>query len=131
MVMSQRQETRVAGVPDTAGVTQVLANAHGRLPPVADNKPLFQAMFSDRGGHAVAPAIANLWTTGAVPAGAGGDGASRQNPNGDTGTRDNAARDNANQASPNILASASKPDGLLDLFTDSAADVRGLFVGRG
>lgn len=48
--------------PDTAGVTQVLASASDRLPPVADTKPLFQSMFSDRERTAVAPAVNSLWT---------------------------------------------------------------------
>lgn len=49
--------------PDTAGLTQAYAEAQAAAePPLADNKPLFQAMFTDRGGTAVAPKISSLWS---------------------------------------------------------------------
>lgn len=50
--------------PDTAGVTQAYATANAALPPVADTKPLFQAMFTDRVGQAVAPVVNSLWGGG-------------------------------------------------------------------
>ena len=52
-----------AAAPDTAGITQALAAANDALPPVADNRPLFQSMFSDRARMAVASAVNSLWTT--------------------------------------------------------------------
>lgn len=48
--------------PDTAGITQAFAEASATLPPVADSKPLFQAMFTDRAGSAVAPQVNSLWS---------------------------------------------------------------------
>jgi transglycosylase-like protein with SLT domain len=81
----------IAGkVPDTAGVTQALAEARTNVKPIADNKPLFQAMFNDRGGEAVSQTVANLWTPAARSPGRG-----------------------------------------LDLFSDSAANARGIFHGKG
>ncbi len=53
-----------AGVPDTAGITAAYATANATLPPVVDTKPLFQAMFTDRGGQAVAPVVNSLWGGG-------------------------------------------------------------------
>jgi hypothetical protein len=47
--------------PDTAGVTQAFANAHGKLPPLPDSKPLFQAMFTDRAREAVTRKVSSLW----------------------------------------------------------------------
>ena len=45
---------------------EAYAAAHAELPaPVADNKPLFQAMFTDRGGTAVAQQVSSLWGNGA------------------------------------------------------------------
>jgi len=57
-----------AVTPDTAGVTGAYASAR-TSPPIADTKPLFQAMFTDRGGQPVAPVVNSLW------GGAGADGA--------------------------------------------------------
>jgi hypothetical protein len=69
-----------AGVPDTAGITQVLASANDSTASAgssaaADSRPLFQSMFSDRGAAAVAPAVVNLWTQGGArgPTGRGLD----------------------------------------------------------
>ena len=50
-----------ATTPDTAGITQAYAAASAQLPPVPDTKPLFQAMFTDRAGSAVAPVVNSLW----------------------------------------------------------------------
>lgn len=58
-----------AVTPDTAGVTGAYAAAR-TSPPVADTKPLFQAMFTDRGGQPVAPVVNSLWGSG--NAGSGG-----------------------------------------------------------
>jgi hypothetical protein len=56
-------------VPDTAGVTQVLAAA-GQQNAVLDNRPLFQAMFTDRSNSAIAPAVTSLWSpTGSTATG--------------------------------------------------------------
>jgi hypothetical protein len=58
-----------AAVPDTAGVTQVLAAA-GQQNAVLDNRPLFQAMFTDRSNSAIAPAVTSLWSpTGSTATG--------------------------------------------------------------
>ncbi len=50
-----------ASSPDTAGVTQALADANDRLPPLPDTRPLFQAMFTDRARAAVTPTVSSLW----------------------------------------------------------------------
>lgn len=64
----------VAGkAPDTAGITQALADARSKLNPALDSRPLFQAMFNDRGGEAVTPTVANLWTPAARASGRGLD----------------------------------------------------------
>ena len=47
-------------VPDTAGVAQAYAQARNE-PAVADNRPLFQAMFTDRPQGGVSPAVNSLW----------------------------------------------------------------------
>lgn len=52
--------------PDTAGITQALADAHGKTAAMTDSRPLFQAMFSDRGEEAVSQTVANLWTPSAA-----------------------------------------------------------------
>lgn len=59
-----------ASSPDTAGVTQAYVQANEIPPaipvPVAavppEARPLFQSMFTDRGGRAVAQTVSNLWT---------------------------------------------------------------------
>ena len=63
--------------PDTAGITQAYAAASAQLPPVADTKPLFQAMFTDRGGSAVAPLVNSLWGGGKTAAGPSGSAPAR------------------------------------------------------
>lgn len=85
-------------VPDTAGITQALADAHGKTAAIMDSRPLFQAMFSDRGEEAVSQTVANLWT----PTAAG----------------EPAARPDARNGRG------------LDLFTDGATNVRGIFSGK-
>jgi hypothetical protein len=52
--------------PDTAGITQALADARGKTAAPVDSRPLFQAMFSDRGEEAVSQTVANLWTPSAA-----------------------------------------------------------------
>lgn len=91
--------------PDTAGVTQAFAAAHDRLPPLPDTKPLFQAMFTDRARAAVTKTVASLWTPGA-----------------------SAPSLTSSAADASAAAQQARP---LDLFTDSATNVRGLFHGRG
>lgn len=60
-------KTPKAGVtaPDTAGITQALADARGKMRAIADSRPLFQAMFSDRGDDPVTQTVASLWTPSA------------------------------------------------------------------
>jgi hypothetical protein len=84
--------------PDTAGITQALADAHGKTAAIMDSRPLFQAMFSDRGEEAVSQTVANLWTPTA----------------GEPAAQPAAARNGRG----------------LDLFTDGATNVRGLFNGK-
>jgi hypothetical protein len=90
-----------ANVPDTAGITQALAEARAKIQAVPDSRPLFQAMFSDRGDEAVSKTVANLWTQ--------------------TEKDGKAAIGTANARSPGRG---------LDLFSDSVANARGLFNGK-
>jgi hypothetical protein len=55
--------TPAARAPDTAGMTRVLAEAAQAAPSAADGRPLFQAMFIDRGGTPVSSAVGSLWST--------------------------------------------------------------------
>ncbi|HEY4141156.1 MAG TPA: transglycosylase SLT domain-containing protein [Pseudolabrys sp.] len=87
-------------VPDTAGVTQVFADANNSLPPLPDTKPLFQAMFSDR-ARAVTQTVSSLW------------GADK------SGSKAAAASETQAQSGARGL----------DLFSDSPTDVRGMFRG--
>lgn len=49
--------------PDTAGVTSAYADVHADQRRVADNRPLFQTMFSTPArDHGVAPAVNALWS---------------------------------------------------------------------
>lgn len=66
-----------ATTPDTAGITQAYAAASAQLPPVPDTKPLFQAMFTDRGGSAVAPVVNSLWGRGQTATGSAGPAPAR------------------------------------------------------
>lgn len=58
------------GTPDTAGLTQAYARANDPPPAIPvpvpatppEARPLFQSMFTDRGGRAVAQTVSNLWT---------------------------------------------------------------------
>ena len=95
----------VATTPDPAGVTQALALAHDSLPPLADTKPLFQAMFTDRARAAVTQTVSSLWapSNAATPGNAAG----------------------AVSSAPPGAAQA------LDLFTDSQTNVRKLFGSAG
>jgi hypothetical protein len=61
-VLANPNATAGAKAPDTAGMTQVLAAASQTQAPMPDDRPLFQAMFSDRSGSPVAPAVGGLWT---------------------------------------------------------------------
>jgi hypothetical protein len=64
------QPGSAAAVPDTAGVTEVLAAATQARSNVPDSRPLFQAMFSDRASSAIAPAVTSLWSpTGTAASG--------------------------------------------------------------
>jgi len=100
-------------VPDTAGVTQALASADNRPPPNLA-RPMFQDMFSDPTRGAVARTVASLWTdtsqTAIAAQAASGPSAVPVAPNGGGGPG---------------------PVRPLDLFTDGAANVRGMFTGRG
>jgi hypothetical protein len=52
------------GAPaDPAGTTQAFAAAAGSTvpPQVADNRPLFESIFTDRVGFAVSPGVSSLW----------------------------------------------------------------------
>ncbi len=53
----------IAPPQDTAGVAQAYAQARNQA-PVPDNRPLFQAMFTDRPQGGVSPAVNSLWRTG-------------------------------------------------------------------
>lgn len=53
--------------PDTAAVAQAYAQARN-VAPLPDNRPLFQAMFTDRPQGALSPAVNSLWG-GAQPSG--------------------------------------------------------------
>jgi hypothetical protein len=55
--------------PDTAGITQALAQANQPSWPPSASAPLFQSMFSDRERTALAPTVNSLWAT---PKGEGG-----------------------------------------------------------
>jgi hypothetical protein len=57
----------VAPPPDTAAVVQAYAQARN-VAPLPDNRPLFQAMFTDRPQGALSPAVNSLWG-GAQPSG--------------------------------------------------------------
>jgi hypothetical protein len=48
------------GAPDPAGTTQAIAAATAQR-TVADTRPLFESIFTDRVGAAVSPAVSSLW----------------------------------------------------------------------
>ena len=68
-----------AGVPapDTAGITQALADARSKMQAITDSRPLFQAMFSDRGDDPVTQTVASLWTPSAADQAGARSGAAR------------------------------------------------------
>ncbi len=57
-----------AAAPDTAGVTQALAQAVSAPPPRHDARPLFQSMFSDPARGALTGTVSTLWTSAAPDA---------------------------------------------------------------
>ncbi len=59
-----------AAAPDTAGLTQALAQAAPRAPRV-DSRPIFQSMFSDPVPGAVNRTVSALWTPASTEAPAG------------------------------------------------------------
>jgi hypothetical protein len=67
-----------AKAPDTAGMTQALAEANAKMQAIASARPLFQAMFSDRGDEAISQTVADLWTPGAADQSGAGSGDSRR-----------------------------------------------------
>jgi hypothetical protein len=50
---------------DTAGVTQAFAQAGNHQPHPADNRPLYQSMFTDRAPGPVTTTVSSLWGQGA------------------------------------------------------------------
>lgn len=111
-VTSATLQSLSSPAPDTAGVTQALASADNRPPPNIA-RPMFQDMFSDPTRGAVARTVASLWT--------------------DTSQTAIAAHA-ASVPSPAPVAANGGGNGPLrplDLFTDGAANVRGMFTGRG
>lgn len=52
---------RMVAPQDTAAVAQAYAQARNEPPPVPDNRPLFQAMFTDRPQGGVSQAVNTLW----------------------------------------------------------------------
>lgn len=97
----------VAGVSDTAAVTQAFADARDEQPRPAA-RHFFETMFSDRGGGAVANTVSSLWT-----------GAKRAGPQPAQGSTDVAAP---------LPGGAINP---LDLFVDGTRRARALFGGKG
>jgi hypothetical protein len=94
-------------VPDTAGMTQALAAADTRPPP---SRPLFAAMFSDTERGAVSRTVTSLWS--------------------DTDPTDTGSTTLSTPGPVTASATGQRTRGL-DLFTDGAANVRGLFTGQG
>ncbi|HWK95467.1 MAG TPA: transglycosylase SLT domain-containing protein [Pseudolabrys sp.] len=95
-------------VPDTAGMTQALAAADNRPPPQS-SRPLFAAMFNDADRGALSRTVTSLWS--------------------DTETTDTGS--SALPVPGPVASAADRPFRTRDLFTDGAANVRGLFTGRG
>ncbi|MCW5693930.1 MAG: transglycosylase SLT domain-containing protein [Pseudolabrys sp.] len=100
-------------VPDTAGVTQALASADNRPPPQIA-RPMFQDMFSDPARGAVTRTVASLWTDTSQTA-----VAASSLPTG------------LPVSSPAATNAGQGPVRPLEFFTDGAANVRGMFTGRG
>jgi len=106
------------GAPDTAGFAQAFADASDSMPPLLEVKPLFQSMFSDPARAAVTQRVASLWTPTSASA---------------ASTYSAAASHSATaqgQVQSQVQRATQTGRGL-DLFTDSATDVRGIFHGRG
>ena len=102
-------------VPDTAGVTQALASADNRPPPHIA-RPMFQDMFSDPSRGAVPRTVASLWTATSQTAAAAASRMPSSMP----------------PAAPAAAAHTGQgPVRPLEFFTDGAANVRGMFTGRG
>ena len=99
-------------VPDTAGMTQALAAADTRPPPQS-SRPLFAAMFSDAERGPVTRTVASLWSDA------------------DADVTGAAALSAPGVASESSTAGVGQRARGLDLFSDSAANIRGLFTGRG
>lgn len=102
------------GAPDTAGFTQAFADAGSNTQPLLEMKPLFQSMFSDPARAPVTQRVASLWTP----------------------TSASAASTYSSAVSPSATAQgqaqrATQTGRGLDLFSDGAANVRGIFHGRG
>ena len=102
------------GAPDTAGFTRAFADASEDLPPLLDIKPLFQSMFTDPARAAVTQRVASLWTPTSASA---------------ASTYSSAATQSA--TAQGQAQRATQTGRGLDLFTDGATDVRGIFHGRG
>ena len=118
-VSSARPNVVPVRVPDTAGMTQALAAADNRAPP-QPSRPLFAAMFSDAERGAVSRTVTSLWSD-AEPGDAGGTSAL------------SAPGITAQASTATAAATAAVGRGArgLDLFSDSAANIRGLFTGKG
>jgi len=110
------QDAKMAavGAPDTAGFTQAFADASDSMPPLLEIRPLFQSMFSDPARAAVTQRVASLWTPTSASA---------------ASTYSAAASHSA--TAQGQAQRATQTGRGLDLFTDSATDVRGIFHGRG
>jgi hypothetical protein len=110
------QDAKMAavGAPDTAGFTQAFADASDSMPPLLEVKPLFQSMFSDPARAAVTQRVASLWTPTSASA---------------ASTYSAAASQSA--TAQGQVQRATQTGRGLDLFTDSATDVREIFHGRG
>ena len=102
-------------VPDTAGVTQALASADNRPPPQIA-RPMFQDMFSDPARGAVTRTVASLWTDTSQTAAAASA---------------SVIPASVHAAGPVNAGAGQGPVRPLEFFTDGAANVRGIFRGRG
>jgi hypothetical protein len=64
---------RTGAPQDTAAVAQAYASARNEPSPVPDNRPLFQAMFTDRPQGGVSQAVNTLWGAGKAEAQTAGE----------------------------------------------------------
>jgi hypothetical protein len=106
------------GAPDTAGFAQAFADASDSMPPLLEVKPLFQSMFSDPARAAVTQRVASLWTPTSASAASTYSAAASHSATAQGQVQSQVQR-------------ATRTGRGLDLFTDSATDVRGIFHGRG